>query len=191
MRTPRCRRWWLVLLGRLTSDSLILPQRCSMHCTMHIHYLGTGGLATPKRMYFRKSSQSLWPPNPHFRKIMLLELELFQKFIVIYEVGLKQFRSLSSSNHVQWGVQKGPLGAKHGSLADVPKWSKRVQNGHEWSICVWPFWAYLHRFEPFQTKINFRHKKHKVLLGHSTRSTESSFVWNDIKGLRLAQNDHE
>ena len=60
-------------------------------------------------------------PNPHFRKIMLLELELFQKFIVIYEVGLKQFRSLSSSNHVQWGVQKGPLGAKHGSLADVPK----------------------------------------------------------------------
>ena len=48
----------------------------------------------------------------------------------IYEIGLKQFRPLPSSNHVHQEVQKYPLEtkmAKYGELAIDPKWSKMVQ----------------------------------------------------------------
>ena len=60
-------------------------------------------------------------------------------------------RKAQTNNHVRGEVQKallGPKMTKHGRVADVPKWSTRVQNDPKWSIWhnfdhLGPFWAHL------------------------------------------------
>ena len=54
----------------------------------------------------------------------------------------------------------GPKMTKHGRVADVPKWSTRVQNDPKWSIKhifdhLGPFWTHLDSFGSFQTKLDF------------------------------------
>ena len=56
--------------------------------------------------------------------------------------------------------------AKHGRLVNIPKWSKKIQNGKPRCFDnLGPFWAHLNTFGLFWTKINLLPHKDKVGFG--------------------------
>ena len=84
----------------------------------------------------------------------------------------------------------GPKMAKHGRLADVRNWSKRVQNDrYNMFLTIWRHfghnWTLL---DHFRQNLIFCLKTEKCFLAEVIWSKNSSFVWNDPKESKWVQN---